>query len=210
MIRQSNQSPQIMEFTSFKKQPHVSDDEMLQAVLNFESAFLAKQDGVLFHCLVRNYKNEYANVLFAENQEALDALMGKVHDNKEVNHFFSLIDNETVKMNFHQIQKKGFQIPNHFSSVECGTFKLNANESLEGLLLVSDTIENKYLNSSRNTKAHFIGCLPNDVYSEITFGETLGKTKEVCMGYSENEHCKPLLDMADSESMQLDFWYVIA
>ena len=45
---------------------------------------------------------------------------------------------------------------------------------------------------------------------EITIGETLGKTKEICFGYFNNPYCKPLLDMADETTMELDFWYLIA
>lgn len=210
MIRQSNQSPQIMEFTSFKKKDHITDDELLQSVLNFESAFLAKQEGVVFHCLVRNFNNEYANVMFLENQNALDGIMANVHESPEANQFFSIIENESVKMNFNQIMEDGFQVPEHFSCVEVGTFELNSGEEVDNLLKVSSSIENQYLNQFANTKAHFIGQLPNNVYSEITLGNTLGKTKEVCMGYLNNAHCKPLLEMCNSETMHLDFWYVIA
>lgn len=70
MIRVSNNSAKAMEFTSFSKKKNVTDDELINAVLKFETV-LAKQSGVIFHCLVRNFKNEYANVLFVSDFEDL-------------------------------------------------------------------------------------------------------------------------------------------
>lgn len=199
-----------MEFTSFKKKDHVSDDELLQAVLQFEEHFLTLQEGVIFHCLVRNYKNEYANVLFADHMDTMNAMFKSVHENDAANRFFDLIEEGSVTMNFNQIQKEDFKIPKDFSCVEYGTFSLRSPKPLEELITISDNIENHYLNTTENTQAHFIGTISDTLFSEVTFGKTLAKTKEVCYGYTENIHCKPLLDAADPESMQLDFWYLIA
>lgn len=199
-----------MEFTSFKKKEDVTEDMLLQAILKFEQEFLANHDGVLFHCLVRNRDNEYANVLFADNMETMQAMFKGVQESPEAQAFFSLIEEESVTMNFNQIQKDNFQIPKDFTCVEFGTFSLQSPMPVQELVSISNEIEDQYLNASENTLGHFIGVLSETLYSEVTFGKTLAKTKEVCQGYLDNTHCKALLNAANSESMKLDFWILVA
>ena len=209
MIRVSNNFAKAMEFTSFKKKENVTDDELINAVLKFETV-LTKQSGVIFHCLVRNFKNEYANVLFVTELDDLKKMEENVIKFSEAQDFFKLIDEQSIKMEFHKISKDDFKVPTHFSCIECGTFTLkNKNES-QKLLTVSENIEKEYLNTFENTKAHFIGSLNENRYSEVTIGETLGKTKEICFGYMRSQFCKPLLEMADETTMELDFWYLIS
>ncbi len=210
MIKKREKNAGVMEFTSFKKKESVTDDELIQAVIQFEALFLANQDGVLFHCLVRNFNNEYANVLFVDNMDSLNKLLETANKNDSAKHFFSLIENESVNMIFHKIEKENFIIPEYFSCVEHGTFSLKNKDKFDNLIKVSNTIEKEYLNKTENTKAHFIGTISENIYSEVTFGETLGKTKESCFGYIENVFCKPLLEMADETTMKLDFWYLVA
>lgn len=209
MIRANNQNPQVLEFTSFKKKEAVSDDDLIHAVLKFE-ALLAQQPGILFHCLVRNYKNEYANVLFAESESDLTALEKNIGQDPDTQSFFSMVESSTVEVTFHKILTKEFRIPINFSCVEKGVFKLKDVTQKQELLNVSTAIENEYLNSFKNTKAHFIGEQGENKYSEFTFGETLGKTKEICLGYLSNSICIPMLSMAEESSMEFDFWYLIA
>lgn len=209
MIRVSNNIAKGMEFTSFKKKETVTDDELINAVMKFEIA-LSKQSGVIFHCLVRNFKNEYANALFVTEINDLKKTQKNVLKLQEAQDFFKLIDEQSIKMTFHKILKDEFKVPNHFSCIECGAFTLkNENENLK-LLTISESIEKEYLNTFENTKAHFIGSLNENRFSEITIGETLGKTKEICFGYFDNQFCKALLEMTDEATMELDFWYLIA
>jgi hypothetical protein len=77
MIRVSNDFAKAMEFKSFKKKETVTDDELINAVMKFETA-LGNQSGVIFHCLVSNFKNEYANVLFVEDLEHLHSLIKEI------------------------------------------------------------------------------------------------------------------------------------
>lgn len=209
MIRISNSFAKAMEFTSFKKKETITDDELINAVFQFETV-LAKQDGVIFHCLVRNFENEYANVLFVTEIDDLKRLEENLTQLQEAQDFFKLIDEKSVKMAFHRILKDDFKVPSLFSCVECGTFQLkNRDENLK-LLTVSENIEKEYLNTFENTKAHFIGSVQENRFSEITLGETLGKTKEICFGYFNNQFCKSLLEMTDETTVELDFWYLIA
>jgi len=210
MIKNLDKIPKVMEFTSFMKKENVTDDELIQAAIQFESSFLETQKGVIFHCLVRNFNNEYANVLFADNMDSLNQLVKSANKNNAAKHFFSLIENKSIKMDFHKIEKDNFEIPDHFSCIECGTFSLKNKDDFQKLISVSNIIEKEYLNKKENTKAHFIGTISENLYSEITFGETLGKTKKICFGYPENSFCQPMLEMADETSMKLDFWYLIS
>ncbi|WP_314242769.1 hypothetical protein [Empedobacter tilapiae] len=207
MIRVSNDFAKAMEFICFKKKQTVTDDELINAVMKFEKV-LSKQDGVIFHCLVRNFKNDYANVLFVKEIDNLKRLEENLIQLQESQDFFKLIDEQSSRIIFHKILKDNFVVPNHFSCVECGTFELK--NDYDQLLTISESIENEYLNTFENTRAHFIGSINENRFSEITIGETLGKTKEICYGYFNNPFCKQLLEMADETTMELDFWYLIA
>ncbi|SEB35770.1 hypothetical protein SAMN04489761_0091 [Tenacibaculum sp. MAR_2009_124] len=209
MIRPNSGKPKIMEFTSFKKREEISDEELIQSVRQFENSFLAKEEGILFHCLVRNSNNDYANVLFTENMESMKELEKAAANSEEATYFFSLVEPGSVQMNFQTIEKNDFIIPDSFSCVEYGSFSLKDVSNFENLLSVSETIEKEYLSKSENTKAHFIGKITENHFSEVTFGSTLDKTKEICSGYTQNEYCIPMLEMADADSMKLDFWHLI-
>lgn len=210
MIRVNNASAKAMEFTSFRKNENTTDDDLMKAVLEFETEFLAKQEGVIFHCLVRNFDDEYANVLFAKDKESLHALEKAAHNDAYAGKFFGMLDMASGQMSFHDIGKDNFTVPEHFSCVEFGSFSLKGNNNFQDLRRVSDKIEENYLSQFDNTQAHFIGQLGDNVYSEVTMGKTLGNTKEICMGYIGNPVCQPMLEMADEKSMKLEFWYVIA
>jgi hypothetical protein len=209
MIRVNNNFAKAMEFTSFKKKETVSDDELINAVLKFESV-VAKQTGIIFHCLVRNFNNEYANVLFVENMEHLHLLRQEVSLLPEAKDFFALIEMGEAKMNFHEILKDNFKIPESFSCIEHGTFALKEQSTIDSLIKVSDNIEKHYLSSFENSLEHFVGRVKDKIVSEVAIGKTYAKTKQECYGYLENQYGQSLLDLADLPTMELDFWYLIA
>lgn len=209
MIRLSNNAARAMEFTRFKKKESITDDELLFAVLNFETA-ISKQSGLIFHCLVRNYDHEYANVVFGESVNDLKALVNNFEHLPEVKEFFDLIEMKSVKIEYHEIQKENFLIPTDFSCIEKGTFSLKNRDNSKKLFKISESIENEYLNVFENTRAHFIGKVAENLYSEVTFGMTLAKTKQICMGYFDVAICMELLNIADKDTMKMDFWYLTA
>ncbi|NGP87336.1 hypothetical protein [Fodinibius halophilus] len=209
MIR-LNTAASVMEFTSFKKKDNISEDTLLEAVMDFEDAFLSKQEGITMHCLVKNNSDQYANVMFVRSMEALEQIEEEAHSNEAAQHFFSLLDMESVEMKFHSILKEEFALPDHFSCVEHGTFSLNGSGDREMLLKTADKIESEYLSRYDNTRGYFIGRIDEKLYSEITLGKTFDQTKQICEGYREEPVCQLLLQMADEESMQLGFWYLIA
>lgn len=209
MIRVNNNFAKAMEFTSFKKKETVTDDELTNAVLKFEKV-LSKQNGVIFHCLVRNFRNEYANVLFVENIEHLHLLgkeMGAIPEAKE---FFALIEMETVKMTFHEVLKDNFKIPEGFSCIEHGTFTLKEESTIDSFVKVSNDIEEYYLSSLDNSLGHFVGRVKDKKVSEVAIGKTYAKTKQECYGYYESKYGQALLNISNLDTMKLDFWYLIA
>ena len=209
MIRISSKAAKAMEFTRFRKKENISDDEILFAALEFEKT-IASQNGLIFHCLVRNYDNEYANVLFSESIQSLKDLETNFGQHTAAKNFFQLIEMSSVKVEYHEIKKEHFLIPSDFSCIEKGTFSLNTTDDVRKLQSISKDIETRYLNQFENTKAHFIGQIDSNLFSEITIGKTLAKTKQICFGYFDNPYGLELLNRADKESMELDFWYLIA
>lgn len=209
MIRIGSQAAKAMEFTRFRKKESISDDEILLATLEFEKA-ISSQNGLIFHCLVRNFENEYANVLFSESIESLKNLGPNFGKHSAVKNFFQLIEISSVKVEYHEIKKENFLVPSDFSCIEKGTFSLNSTDDVGKLQQISEDIETQYLNQFENTKAHFIGQIDSNLFSEITIGKTLAKTKHICFGYFDNPYCLELLNRANKQSMELDFWYLIA
>ena len=209
MVRVNNNSAKAFEFTRFKKKETATDDELMNAVLKFETA-LRKQKGIIFHCLVRNFNNEYANTLFVENIEHLHLLGKEMRSIPEAKDFFDLIEMDTVKMTFHEILKDDFKVPASFSCIEHGTFTLKEDCTIDMMLKVSSELETDYLNSFDNSVGHFIGSVKDKLVSEVAFGKTYAKTKQVCYGYYDNPFGQGLLELADLESVDLDFWYVVA
>ncbi|WP_100075580.1 hypothetical protein [Chryseobacterium camelliae] len=209
MIRISSKEAKAMEFTRFRKKESVTDDELLYAALKFEKA-IASKNGLIFHCLVRNYDNEYANVLFSETMLDLKELANHFGQHPDVQNFFELIEMPSVSIEYHTIQKEKFVIPSDFSCIEKGTFSLIDINDEKKLLNISEDIEHNYLKQSDNTRAHFIGQVESNVFSEITFGRTLAQTKQICMGYFNNAFCMKLMNLAKKDTMNLDFWYIIA
>lgn len=198
-----------MEFTSFIKKKSFTDDELLNAVLKFESLFL-NQKGFVFHCLVKNYKDEYANVLFTENRANLDMILKEISSTQEAKDFFNMIEMDTVKIEIHNILKDEFIVPEGFACIEHGTFRLKEDVAIESLIDVSNKLEKHYLNNFDNSLQHFIGHVKDKKVSEIAIGKTYAKTKQICYGYYDNQYGKSLLELADLESLNLDFWYLIA
>jgi uncharacterized protein YifE (UPF0438 family) len=171
---------------------------------------LANQSGVIFHCLVRNFKNEYANALFVENIEHLHLLSKEVASFPEAKDFFSLIEMGTVKMEFHEILKDDFKIPMGFACIEHGTFTLKEAATVDSFIEASNKLEKNYLSTFDNNLEHFVGGIKGKKVSEVAIGKAYAKTKQVCYGYFENQYGQALLNLADMETVELDFWYLIA
>ncbi len=212
MIRLKANQPQVMEFTTFEKSVNITNEDFITLAMKFEKEYLSTKNGIAFHCLVRNLKGEYANLLFAESMEVLKEIEKGFTENEAAVNFLENINLQTVKIHHHKILKEKFQIPDNFACFEHGTFVPKAEVAFykKELLSVSQQIENEYLNTFENSLGHFIGKVDDERFSEIVFGKTLGKTREICYGYLGIESGMKMLNMFDPKTVDLDFWYLIA
>ena len=212
MLQLNHVKPTVMEFTTFTKADDITDEDLINRVMKFETHYLTQQPGLLFHCLVRNLSGDYANLLFADNMQNLKDIENGFASNDAAKELMQSIKPETVKCHYHHILKDNFHVPENFSCFEHGTFspKQHSDFSEANLLAVAEQIEQSHLNTFENTLAHFIGEVDDETYSEITFGKTLGATKEICYDYLTIESGIKMMDMCDPDTMDLSFWYLIA
>ena len=96
MIRISNKPAKAMEFAVFKKKDNITDDELINTVLTFEKNFLSRQKGIIFHCLVRNFENEYANLMFVENESILKKIQEKAFQDNSAMAFFQTMQEDSI------------------------------------------------------------------------------------------------------------------
>lgn len=209
MIKVKNLSASVMEFTRFRVKENTTESDLLKAITDFEALFLNLQNGIVFHCLAKNNKGEYANFLLAENTTVLMAIEKDITSNPGALSFLNLIDRESVEIHYLNIEKESLFVPDVFSCIEFGIFALREG-NLQELLAVSDSIEKNYLSRFPNTKLHFIGSHPDDIYAEVTFGVSTEETQQICAGYMADLYCLPLMEMLDDTRLSLDFWDVIA
>ena len=211
MMKLNDKNPGALEFTIFEKNVAVTDEDLITAEMQFENNYLKNCKGLIFHCLVRNLKGQYANVLFAENLNSLKEAEKGFSENLAAKEFLQCINHTSVKVFYHEILKNNFTVPETFGCIEHGLFTVKSDSfSEDNLLKASEDIEKKYLSSFSENSGHFMGKINTETYSEIAFGSTLGKTREICFGYVNNPVCQPLLNMFIPESVNLDFWTVIA
>lgn len=204
--------PTAMEFTTFSKADDVTDEDVIATAIQFEENYLRKQEGVISHFLLRNLKGQYANLLFAENSETLKSVEQGFKNDAYAWHYMQQINGSSVAVYYHRILKKNFVVPEDFSCFEHGIFKIRREKkySQQYILDISQKLEDQYLYLQDNTLGHFIGMLDEDTYSEIVFGKTLGKTREVCFGYLQEPAGLELMETMAPNTTNLDFWYLIA
>lgn len=77
-------------------------------------------------------------------------------------------------------------------------------------MAVTRRIEDEYLDNHRESQEHFIGKVDSDTYSEVAFVRTLGAARNICNGYVENSLCSEMLAMFDPDTVDLDFWHLLA
>ena len=212
MLHINGKTAKAMEFTTFSKADGVKDEELINAVMQFEKEYITKQEGIIFHCLLRNLQGDYANLVFADDMASLQHISDGIMDSGVGKRFLQLVDYSTVKMHFHTIMKDEFVIPEHFSCFEHGTFviKQDIGFTEDKMLTISAALEKEYLERFDNCLGHFMGKSDNGTYAEITFGKTFGKTREICYGYFDIDAGIELMNLYRPESTALDFWYLIA
>ncbi len=203
---------EMMGFARYQKRDGVKTEDLIDACLNWRRNFLDRQEGIAMHCFLGNLKGEFADAIMAVEAAAFAEMSRRHPEDESSQTFMSLLNAESIRLAGNVILKKGVEVPRDFSCIEFGTFrkKAGAGFSEAAMIDVSGKIESDYLAKFPETREHFLGRVDEDTYSEIAFVETLGAAREICNGYMGDPVCGELLAMFDPDSVDLDFWFVLA
>ncbi len=202
----------MMGLARYEKRDGVETEAMIEAALNWRHDFLDKQEGIAMHCFLSSTKGQFADAILATDQAAFMA-MSENHPKFESSQaFMELLKPESIRLTPNMLLKDNIQVPDDFSCIEYGTFsKDDSKEFTEaGMLDITSRIEEKYLSKFSEPRAHIMGKVDDDTYSEIAFVENLGMARRICNGYIVDGTCLELLSIFDPESVDLDFWFKLA
>ncbi|SDX23447.1 hypothetical protein [Litoreibacter albidus] len=202
----------VMGFARYRIKGGVDAAEFVAAARVWQQEFLAAQPGIAMHCLLGNLKGEFADAILAIDPEAFGA-MAQAHARAPSSAaLMEMLDPDSIRLTQNLLLGGPKQLPDEFSCVEFGTFnpKDMATFSEDKMMDASDRIENAYLPRFGEAKSHFMGRVDETTYSEIAFVETSGAAREICNGYLNDADCLPLLEMFDPQTVDLDFWHVLA
>lgn len=202
----------VMGFARYKKRHDASADDLIDAARRWQHEFLASQAGIAFHAFLGNTRGEFADAILAVDLKAFEDMTRRHSEAESSDAFMQLLDLPSVRLCRNTILKEGVLPPEDFSCVEFGTFRIKPGTMAteETVRRASNHIEETYLRGSSNTRLHFVGKIDEQTYCEVAFGHTLAETKRICRGYVGDPDCQPLLELFDPESVDLDFWYVLA
>ncbi|MEH6403625.1 MAG: hypothetical protein V7750_09665 [Sneathiella sp.] len=212
MLNKQLNNYSVMGFATFQKKRDVETMDVIAASLDWQREFLKSMDGIGFHCLLGNMSGGFADIIFATDRPSFDK-MGELHFEAPSSiKFMSLLDPESIQLRSASILKEGLIIPSGFSCIEAGFMTLaeGAIAEDEEVRLGSDKIEEQYLGGYSNTLGHFVGRAEDQSYCEITFGQTLGQTREICYGYEHSVICQDFLNQFDEKKFEFDFWVPLA
>lgn len=201
-----------MGFATFDKKAGVDTMDVIAASLRWQREFLQNLDGIGFHCLLGNMKGGFADILFAGDQSSFER-MGEAYAFAPSSvALMALLDTESIQLRSAQILKENFTVPLGFSCIEAGFMNLIPGRSTLDVDVVkgSNVIENEYLEGDANTMGHLLGKTADGSYCEITFGQTLGQTREICLGYETSDVCMNFLRLFEEKSSEFDFWVPLA
>jgi hypothetical protein len=202
----------VMGFARYKKRHDASADDLIDAARRWQHEFLATQAGIAFHAFLGNTRGEFADAILAVDLKSFEDMTRRHSEAESSDVFMAMLDAQSVRLCRSAILKEDVLPPEDFSCVEFGTFRIKpeAMATEEAVRRASDHIDRTYLSGSDNTRCHFIGRIDDVTYCEVAFGRTLAETKRICRGYVGDPDCQPLLELFDPESVDLDFWYVLA
>ncbi len=212
MQENSTSSPTIMGFARYFKKEECHPELLIEACHNWKQGFLSNQQGIQKHYFFGNLAGEFADIIFAQDAKSFATMAENMQSDQSSMEFIELLQTETIKLTQNIILKSDLKIPEHFSCMEFGSFKLNKNKEVmeQDLLAASREIETDYLSQHQATVEHFIGKIETDTYSEITFYKTLAEARKICSGYIGNPSCEKLLNLIEPETTDLNFWFLLA
>ncbi len=202
----------MMGFARYKKREGVEVETLIEACMKWRSQFLEHQEGIIKHYFLGNLKGEFADAIFARDQAAYQNMAQRYPENESSKTLMTLLEPGSIRLAPTTILKDSVNIETDFSCIEFGTFqpKKEANFSEDQLLAVSKKIEDDYLAQQPETREHFIGKVDKATYAEVSFVKTLGAARKICHNYVNVPICGEMLTMFDSETVDVDFWYLLA
>ena len=202
----------VMGFARYQKRQGVSADELIDAALTWQTEFLANQAGIAFHAFLGNTRGGFADAILAVDGKAFEEMSLRHSETESSKALMNLLDLPSVRLCRSLILKDSVFPPEDFSCIEFGTFRMKPGTMAteDTVRRASNHIEQTYLTGSASTRLRFVGKIDEKTYCEVAFGNTLAETRRVCRGYVGHPDCQPLLELFDPESVDLDFWYVLA
>ena len=212
MLRRDLGPVSVMGFARYKLNDAVDPAEFIAAARHWRLSFLEEQEGIGMHCLLGNQSGDYADAILATSEAAFEAMSRAHVDHAASAPLMKMLDRESIRLTKNILLGDPKAMPDGFSCIEFGTFRPKDGPffSEDKMMAASDQIERRYLSRFNESKAHFMGKVDDNLYSEIAFVSTTGAAREICNGYVDNSDCLPLLAMFDPSSVDLDFWHLLA
>lgn len=212
MLRRDIDPVKVMGFAQYSKKDGVETTDLIAAARDWQNSFLAEQPGIAMHCFLGNLNGDFADAILMSDLDAFQNMSKQYGDGPSSMKLHSMLNPESIRMTRNTLLKDNVRIPKDFSCIEFGILDVNNNSEFSEaeMLEISGRIERDYLSRFSEPREHIMGRVSNETYSEIAFVNTLAAAREICMGYLGNPTCKELLDLFDSETFDLDFWYVLA
>lgn len=212
MLRKDLGQMNVMGFARYRAKDGADPSDLIAAARSWQKDFLSKQPGIALHCFLQNQSGDFADAILAVD-EADFAAMSEAHLKAESSRaFMDLLDLGSIRLCKNLLLQPLKCIPESFACIEFGTFraKAGAGFSEKRLLSAAYQVRQDYLSNFPENRAHLIGKVEDETYSEICFVETSGAAREICGGYMTESACQPLLSLFDPKSVDLDFWHVLA
>jgi len=202
----------VMGFARYSSKAGVDPSELVTAARLWQKEFLAEQQGIAMHCFLGNLKGEFADAILATDQASFMAMVQAHPSAPSSAPLMKMLDSASIRLTKNILLGEPKCLPEGFSCIEFGTFnpKNPAFFSETKMMEASDQIERAYLSRFDEMKSHFMGKVDDNTFSEIAFVETSAAAHEICKGYVSDPDCHPLLEMFDPETVDLDFWHVLA
>ncbi|MGH1341669.1 MAG: hypothetical protein ACRBN8_08975 [Nannocystales bacterium] len=206
------QSVRTIGFARYRKHPDANTEALVDACRTWRHDFLDQQPGILAHRLLGNLHGHFADVIMAESRESFES-MAKAHPEAPSSKtMFALLDPSSIVLRTNDILGGELPVPTDFSCVEYGTFSPKADRALTDTEVIeaSAEVERDYLSRHADGRGHVVARVDTQTYAEIAFVRTLGSARAICGGYVDDPACANLLGLFDPDSVDLDFWYVLA
>lgn len=212
MLRKDLGPMKVMGFARYRAKEGVDPAALIAAARRWQKEFLDQQPGIAMHCFLGNLAGEYADAILATDEAAF-AAMAEAHMKANSSlAFMELLETDSIRLCRNLLQQPLDVIPDGFAAIEFGTFRARAADDFsdEKLKAAADRVRREYLSRFPESRAHRIAKVDGETYSEICFVETSGAARDICAGYVTEEACRPLLSLFDPDSVDLDFWHVLA